>query len=202
MSGDRQTCEIGEPDEGAIGRDRSGQCGDAGGSFTFWQAMGANSGALIMLAAITLWGLYSVLGRQVMRTRSALSATALTTWAGLPFLLVAAGWELHRIPPNLTPQVLLAIGYIGLMPTVIGFLAWNAGVRRLGPSGAMVFYNSLPLYGTLLGALWLGEQVGLPHWVGGGLIVGGGLWAAWRGPRGPQGVVTAAPGKISQRRRD
>lgn len=174
----------------------------SGGSLTFWQATEANSGALIVLAAITLWGFYSVLGRTVMRTRSALSATALTTWIGLPFLLIAAGWELHRIPPNWTPQVLLAIGYIGLVPTVIGILAWNAGVRRLGPSGAMMFYNSLPLYGTLLGALWLGEVVGLTHLIGGGLIVGGGLWAAWRGPVRPDGVMATTTGKFSQGHRD
>jgi drug/metabolite transporter (DMT)-like permease len=174
----------------------------SGGSFTFWQATEANSGALIVFGAITLWGFYSVLGRTVMRTRSALSATALTTWIGLPFLLIAAGWELHRIPPNWTPQVLLAIGYIGLVPTVIGILAWNAGVRRLGPSGAMMFYNSLPLYGTLLGALWLGEVVGLTHLIGGGLIVGGGLWAAWRGPVRPDGVMATTPGKFSQGHRD
>lgn len=174
----------------------------SGGSLTFWQATEANSGALIVLAAITLWGFYSVLGRTVMRTRSALSATALTTWIGLPFLLIAAGWELHRIPPNWTPQVLLAIGYIGLVPTVIGILAWNAGVRRLGPSGAMMFYNSLPLYGTLLGALWLGEVVGLTHLIGGGLIVGGGLWAAWRGPVRPDGVMATTAGKFSQGHRD
>jgi drug/metabolite transporter (DMT)-like permease len=64
----------------------------------------------------------------------------------------------------------------------MGFLAWNAGVRRLGPSGAMVFYNTLPLYGTLLGVLFLGESIGPTHLLGGGLIVAGGLWAA-RGGR-------------------
>jgi drug/metabolite transporter (DMT)-like permease len=153
----------------------------SGGSLAVWEGVGTNAGALIVLAAITLWGLYSVLGRQVMRTRSALSATAVTTWVGVPFLLMAAAWEVHRSPPDLTPRVLLAIGYIGLVPTVLGFLAWNAGVRRLGASGAMVFYNSLPLYGTLLGVILLGETVGLPHLIGGGLIIGGGLWAAWKG---------------------
>jgi drug/metabolite transporter (DMT)-like permease len=156
----------------------------SGGTLAFWQGIAANAGMLIVLAAIVLWGLYSVLGRQVMRGRSALSATALSTWAGLPLLVVAAGWEISRNRPNLTPQVLLAIGYIGLVPTVGGFLAWNAGVGRLGASGAMVFYNSLPLYGAMLGALFLGEEVGLSHLVGGGLIVSGGLWGARRVQRG------------------
>jgi drug/metabolite transporter (DMT)-like permease len=65
-----------------------------------------------------------------------------------------------------------------LAPTVIGFLTWNEAVRRLGSSGAMVFYNTLPLYGALLGVLLLGESIGWSHLLGGGLIIGGGLYAA------------------------
>ena len=67
---------------------------------------------------------------------------------------------------------------VNISPTVIGFLSWNAGVRRLGSSGAMVFYNTLPLYGALLGYLFLGESIGPAHLLGGALIIGGGLWAA------------------------
>jgi len=86
--------------------------------------------------------------------------------------------EIQSLPPALDPLVLLAIVYIGVVPGVVGFLSWNAGVRRLGASGAMVFYNTLPLYGVLLGALLLGESVDITHLLGGVLIIGGGLWAA------------------------
>jgi drug/metabolite transporter (DMT)-like permease len=99
---------------------------------------------------------------------------------GLPFLLLAAVWDLRAFPVELSWRLLLIIGYIGLVPTVIGFLSWNAGVRRLGASGAMVFYNTLPLYGALLGYLLLGESIGVFHFVGGALIVGAALWAARR----------------------
>ncbi|MEE8389177.1 MAG: DMT family transporter [Anaerolineae bacterium] len=152
----------------------------SGGSLFFWQTIRSNMGDLIMLGAVTLWGLYSVLGRQVMRRRSPLSATALSTFLGLPFLLLAAAWELCTFPVAASPELILAVLYIGVAPTVIGFLSWNAGVRRLGASGAMVFYNTLPLYGALLGYLFLGEPIGPIHLLGGTLIVGGGLWAARR----------------------
>ena len=150
----------------------------SGGSLAFWRAADLNVGDLIMLGAVALWALYSVLGRRVMRGRSALSATAFSAFLGLPLLLVAAAWEVRVLPPNLRPELLLLILYIGVVPTVVGFLAWNEGVRRLGSSGAMVFYNTLPLYGALLGYLFLGELVGAVHLLGGALIVGGGLWAA------------------------
>jgi drug/metabolite transporter (DMT)-like permease len=148
------------------------------GSNSLWQVMQGNFGDLIILGAVTLWALYSVLGRPVMRHRSALSATAFSAFLGLPFLLLAAAWEIRTFPANLSPRLLAAILYIGVGPTVIGFLSWNAGVRRLGASGAMVFYNTLPLYGALLAHLLLGEPIRWLHLLGGTLIIGGGLWAA------------------------
>ncbi|UCC62717.1 MAG: DMT family transporter [Anaerolineae bacterium] len=150
----------------------------SGGSLAFPQAVRGNPGDLIVLGAVGLWAMYSVLGRQVMRGRSALSATAFSAFLGLPLLLLAAFWELRGFAVQVSPRLFLAILYIGLAPTVIGFLSWNAGVRRLGSSGAMVFYNTLPLYGALLGHLFLGESIGPAHLLGGALIVGGGLWAA------------------------
>ena len=150
----------------------------SGGSLSFWQTMRSNVGDLIVLGAVALWGLYSVLGRQVMRHRSPLSTTAMSAFLGLPFLLLAAAWELRTFPINASPTLILAVLYIGVAPTVIGFLSWNAGVRRLGASGAMVFYSTLPLYGALLGYLFLGESIGAFHLLGGALIIGGGLWAA------------------------
>jgi drug/metabolite transporter (DMT)-like permease len=148
------------------------------GSLAFWQAVRGNVGDLIVLGAVALWGLYSVLGHQVMRHRSVLSATALSVFLGLPLLLLAAAWEIQTFPVSVRREVILAVLYIGIAPAVIGFLSWNSGARRLGSSGAMVFYNTLPLYGALLGYLFLGESIGPAHLLGGALIIGGGLWAA------------------------
>ncbi len=150
----------------------------SGGSFAPWETMHGNAGDLIVLGAVVLWGLYSVLGRQVMRRRSALSTTARSTFLGLPLLLLAAACEVQTFTVHLRPALVLAVLYIGVGPTVTGFSSWNAGVRRLGPSGAMVFYNTLPLYGALLGYVFLHESIGAAHVLGGALIVGGGLWAA------------------------
>ena len=148
------------------------------GSLALWERIRGSPGDIIVLGALTLWSLYSVLGRRVMGRRSALSATALSMLVGLPLLLIGTAWELQRFPVHIHPELVFAILYIGIAPTVVGFLSWNTGVRRLGASGAMVFYNTLPLYGSLLAYLFLGESVGTTHLAGGLLIVGGGLWAA------------------------
>lgn len=137
-----------------------------------------NTGDLLMLGNVVLWGLYSVLARKVTRTRSVISATAFSTWLALPFLYPAMLSEWRSAPPALTPALALTLLYIGVFPAFIAFLAWNEGVRRAGPSGAMAFYNMLPVYGALLGALFLGETLGAGQIAGGALVIGGGLIGA------------------------
>jgi drug/metabolite transporter (DMT)-like permease len=148
------------------------------GSATEGNSIQISFGDVIVVMAVGLWGGYSVLARRVMRHRSPLSATALSSMIGMPFLVVAAVWETASYPIRPSPSLLIAIVYIGIVPTVIGFLSWNAGVHKLGAGGAMVFYNTLPLYGALLGYVFLDESVGLSHLIGGTLIIGGALWAA------------------------
>jgi drug/metabolite transporter (DMT)-like permease len=150
----------------------------SGGSVEFWQHIGRNPGDLIILGAVTLWALYSVLGRRVTAHRSAISATALSTFLGVPLLLVVAFWELRTTSVENWLRLVPVVLYIGIVPTVVGHVSWNESVRRLGASGAMVFYNTLPLYGVLLAYLLLGETLSPAHLLGGGLIIAGGLWAA------------------------
>jgi drug/metabolite transporter (DMT)-like permease len=136
------------------------------------------AGHLIVLGSVILWGFYSVFGGRVMAGRSALSATAWSIFLGVPWLIAGAAVELWFIPVNWSFKLLGAVIFVGVAPSVIGYAAWNAGVRRLGPVGAMVFINTLPLYGALLGFLVLGEPLGWGHLIGGGLIVAGALFAA------------------------
>ena len=137
-----------------------------------------NLGDLIVLLIVGLWGIYSILGRLATRRQSSLSATAYSTWLALPLLVLAAGFEWRASPPLWTPQAIVAAIYIGIFPSVIAFLAWNEGVRRAGPNQAMAFYNMLPVYGVLLGVLFLGETLTWHHLLGGALVVGGGLIVA------------------------
>lgn len=141
-----------------------------------------NPGDLIMVANVALWGLYSIMSRVVTRTRSVVWATTFSAWFALPLLLPAAIVEWRQTPPTLSGPVLLAMLYIGVFAAFLAFLAWNEGVRRVGPSGAMAFYNMLPVFGALLGALFLGEHLAPGQLLGGALVITGGLLAAlWRG---------------------
>jgi len=84
---------------------------------------------------------------------------------------------------NLRLETIAAILHICVVPTIIGYWSWNRAVQTLGAGGAMVFYNTLPLYGVVLGMVFLGERLGPAHVVFGGVILAGGLWATMGGLR-------------------
>jgi drug/metabolite transporter (DMT)-like permease len=132
-------------------------------------------GDLLCVLAAIIWGMYSIFSRLATRKSSSLQATAASIWMALPLLYISALAEWQASPPKLTLPVVLAVIYIGIFPSVIAYLAWNEGVRRVGPNQAMAFYNTLPVYGALLGVLLLGERLSWGLLVGGGMVIAGGL---------------------------
>jgi drug/metabolite transporter (DMT)-like permease len=151
--------------------------GAAGGG----KGLRVNPGDILMLIAVALWGFYSIMGRTVMRRRSNLSATAFASWLAMPALLLLSAIEWRTMPPALTPLTGAALLYIGVFAAFFAVIFWNEGVRRLGPSGAMAFYNMLPVFGALLGAIFLGERLSPTQLLGAALVVLGGLISAlWR----------------------
>ncbi len=159
----------------------------SGGSFERLHQWRVNVGDLHVLIAVVLWGLYSVISRWATRFHSVFSVTAISTWMALPLFLGAAavGWQ--PASTRWSWHLLLAVVYIGIFPSGAAFLSWNEGVRRVGPNRAMVFYNMLPVYGSILGVILLGESLATQHFIGGGLIVGGSLIAIWPDLRGASG---------------
>jgi drug/metabolite transporter (DMT)-like permease len=153
-----------------------------GSPSALWRS-GVNPGDLLVLAAVTLWGVYSVLGRLALARRGTFWVTGLSTALAVPLLLVPAGFEVSRAAPALDATLVVAVLYIGAGPSFVAFLAWNEGVRRLGPGGAMSFFNTLPVYIGILSWLALGEEPGASQWLGGALVVAGCLLATrgWAG---------------------
>ena len=99
----------------------------------------------------------------------------------LPILAAATVVELQHLPLHLRWETVAAITHICIVPTIIGYWAWNRSVRTLSAGGAMVFFNTLPFYGVMLGSVFLGEPLTPVHFIFGGLILGGGLWATLEG---------------------
>ena len=97
---------------------------------------------------------------------------------GLPHALAAAPWS-H----------IAALVWLGIAPTFVGYLTWNAALKRAPASQVTSFIYFSPPIAVLIGWVWLGEQPGWLTLLGGVITVGGVALANAR-RRAP---VTSAP---------
>ena len=92
-----------------------------------------------------------------------------------------------------TPRVIGAVVYVALLPSVIAYALFNAAVATLGPASAGQAITLMPLFGALLAALILGEQLHGHHLVGMALILGGIIVSAAVRARLARPLPPAAP---------
>lgn len=150
----------------------------SGGSLARLASLHFNAGDLLLLGSMVLWAGYSIAGREVMRRRSVLSVTAITSALSLVMVLPWGLWEFATGEPRFTPQVWQALGFIAVFVGVGALLAWNTGVKAVGAAEAMAFMNMTPVYTVMLSTLLLHEPMRLYQLVGAVLVVGGSLLAA------------------------
>lgn len=150
----------------------------SGGRIEHLARLHFNAGDLLLLGAMVLWAAYSIAGREVMRRRSVLSVTAITSALSLVMVLPWGLWEFATGEPRFTPQVWQALAFIAVFVGVGALLAWNTGVKAVGAAEAMAFMNMTPVYTVLLSTLLLHEPMRLYQLAGAVLVVGGSLLAA------------------------
>jgi drug/metabolite transporter (DMT)-like permease len=141
------------------------------------------SGELLLFGSVLGWVSYTLIGRGVL---GRVSPLATTTWAALfggAMLAVAAAFERPWAAVAALPvQGWMSISYIAIFGTVVAFVFFSEGVRRIGPSRTAIFINFVPVFGVTFAALFLGEPI-LTSMVLGGLMVIGGVLLTTRPAR-------------------
>ena len=131
------------------------------------------AGDLIMLFAVTLYGLYSVFLRK--RPDIHPFSFLTTTFAvGVTLLLPLYLWEAQKYPPlELSQPVIFSLLYVGVCPSILAYLCWNKGIHEVGANQAGLYINLIPLFASLLAILFLGERFQNYHLIGIILIASG-----------------------------
>lgn len=135
-----------------------------------------NPGDALMLLAALLFSIYSVLLRRRPAELDQGALLAATFALGAAGLVPWALWEAHGLPPGgtpVTPAVVGAVLYVGVMASVAAYFLWGRALEQAGPTAAGLIYYTLPLFSGLEAAVLLGEPMTWVHAVSGGLIVGG-----------------------------
>jgi len=134
----------------------------AHGDFNILFHLNLNLGDVWMLGAVLVWAIYTVgLAWRPAGVHPMLMLAALTG-VGLAALSPAYAWEiLQGRQINLNPGALGALAYVGIFPSFLGYIFYNRGVGEIGANKASLFIHLMPVFGTILSAIFLGE---IPFW--------------------------------------
>ena len=141
-------------------------------------------GDLLMLLAIIGWSIYSWM---LARPPAHMTGAARPAWNWAQFLVaqcvfgvvwaVGAAGAGDLIAPSAPTQwswqLVAAIVFIAIGPSIIAYRLWGLAVAEAGPAMASIFYNLTPLFAAVLSAAVIGESPQPFHGVAFALIVAG-----------------------------
>ena len=130
-----------------------------------------NKGDLYMLAAVGIWGIYSVCSKWAMAHTSAMMATLYSGVFGLAFLLPFNVPEF--VVTDINASFIYSILYTGVISTVLCFVLWNLGVQKLGATTSGLFLNFNPIFTAILALLLLGERMTAVQILGSIIVISG-----------------------------
>ena len=138
-----------------------------------------NKGDLIFMVAMVIFGFYSVLTLKRPPIHG-LSFVTFTFGCGAASLIPLLLWELHARPVMaLDTKNLLSLLYVAVFPSTIAYLCYNRGVLLIGANRAAPFFHVVPVFGSVMAFVFLGERPQLFHVVGFALVLTG-VFAASR----------------------
>jgi drug/metabolite transporter (DMT)-like permease len=146
----------------------------SGGSVGTLASLSLNRGDLLVILAMLLWSIYTIGLRWRPPGLHMLTFLFVIACVGdaavLPLYLgeMALGARMVFSWLNLA-----ALASVALFSSVLAYIFWNRGVEQVGANVAGLFVHLMPVFGTILAWLLLGEQLRPFHVVGIGLILTG-----------------------------
>ena len=116
----------------------------------------------MLLASIVLAG-YTMLVKRKPPNLQMTTFSLCTFSLGLLFLsplYALESWIYHPVAFNGTDLALL---YVGVLSSVVAFLAWNQAIALIGPSRTALIYYLIPVFSGIAARLFLGEAISWVH---------------------------------------
>jgi len=139
-----------------------------------------NIGDVMILVALVFYALYTALVR-VRPQMHPLSFLAAIIAASAALAVPPLGYELAAgYLPVFTTATLAAFAYLGIFPSVLAYFCLNRGIELIGANRAAPFIHLMPVFGSILAILFLGERPQPFHAAGYALVLAGVALAARR----------------------
>src|SRR5664279_1651001 len=151
------------------------------GDLTTLKNIEFNKGDIIFTVALAIFGLYSVLSLKRPQI-SGLSFVGFTFGCGAACLIPLLIWELLTRPVmRFDGTNLLTLFYVAVFPSTLAYLCFNRGVLLIGANRAAPFFHVVPVFGSVMAIVFLGERPQLFHIIGFALVLTG-VFVASRKP--------------------
>jgi drug/metabolite transporter (DMT)-like permease len=151
------------------------------GDLTTLASIEFNKGDLIFTVALAIFGFYSVLSLKRPKIHG-LSFVGFTFGCGAACLIPLLIWELLSRPlMQLDAMNLLTLFYVAVFPSTMAYLCFNRGVQLIGANRAAPFFHVVPVFGTVMSIVFLGEHPQPFHFIGFALVLTG-VFVASRKP--------------------
>jgi drug/metabolite transporter (DMT)-like permease len=135
---------------------------------------GIGAGELFMLAAVTSWALYTIIGRKVLGGLTPLAATNYAALWGTLLLAAAAAPEFGSLTMAEFDWTMIgSLLYLGVCGTALAFVWYYMSVKKLGTAVTSIFNNLVPVFGVLISVVLLGEHLLTSMLVGGAIAIAG-----------------------------
>ena len=132
-----------------------------------------NKGDVMFAGALLAFGLYSALMPRRPETHQ-LSLIAFTIGCGALLLLPFSIWEFQAgARLKFDALTVATLVYVVIFPSTLAYLFFNRGIALIGPNRAAPFFHLVPVFGSAMAILLLGEQPRLFHLVGYLLVLAG-----------------------------
>jgi drug/metabolite transporter (DMT)-like permease len=151
------------------------------GDLTALASIQFNKGDIIFTVALAIFGFYSVLTRNRPNIHG-LSFVGFTFGCGAACLIPLWIWELVSRPlMQFDTANLLSLFYVAVFPSTLAYLCFNRGVQLIGANRAAPFFHVVPVFGSAMAIVFLGEHPQLFHIIGFALVLTGVFVASRRG---------------------
>ena len=137
-------------------------------------------GVLLLLVAGIAWAFYNFLTKKVVNRYPSISLLFYQTLFGTIFMAPLALFERGdwAAPTVLSFSMML---FLGLFCSVVAFLLYNNGLKKLPASSVTSMLNLVPIFGVFFSWVLLGEMVTLRKIIGGVVIIAGVMISARQG---------------------
>jgi drug/metabolite transporter (DMT)-like permease len=132
-----------------------------------------NRGDVMFLIALLFYGFYTAMLRKRPPIHPLSFLTVGMGWGAI-FLIPAVAWEIASgRTPIIDTESVAIFAFVCIFPSLLGYLFLNRGIELIGPNRAAPFMHLVPVFGSVMAIVLLGERFELFHAVGYALVFSG-----------------------------